>query len=693
MKKFYSLAVAALCAVTATAGNFSEFLELNRNSNRELKNVKLEYAPALKTVESTKAKAESTAPATLVGKSYVTFYSDDEKYNTATVVSAAANDSIVLGGFATGLNVKAKYDATTGKITIPTGMVIGNDQNYGDITLWALDVANQKYSDGDIVGTVNGNSITFDKGVYCTVVYNGSDVCIIWMEDISSTLSNGTVSFTSGTNSIYAPIIVSKNADNQISIEGISNVLYGGYYSLPATFVKDDNTATINGTTPVDIYLTSTVTRPYFLKAVVSNAISSDDLAFNITTTDNSTVLTATTDAGYVYVSSSDAITGTKYGGYIFSNFKFNVDFNIYTAEVEVGSGDFDPNPTINNVKYTLFPETKTAQVDGAIAGVTEINIPAVLKIGNDDYKVTAIKGNAFYGNTAVTTLHLPASLDTLGTDAFRNANKLRTLYIEDLAAWCGVKFANGNANPIYNVYPTSTSQWGKVYFNGTEMTGELTIPAGVKSIGRSFYGMKKLTKVNLPEGLETIGDQAFANCINITNFVMPNSVKTCGSAFFSCSGLVNVTLSDNLEALGQSMFYGCSKINELTIPASVKSIASMTFSSCSGITKLTSLSSEPATCACIAALDMTPFDDFYEKCTLYVPAGTKAAYAEADGWKKFTNVEELGTSGVNDLVVEDENAPAVYYNLQGQKVNSENLTPGIYVVRKGNKASKVLVK
>ena len=43
------------------------------------------------------------------------------------------------------------------------------------------------------------------------------------------------------------------------------------------------------------------------------------------------------------------------------------------------------------------------------------------------------------------------------------------------------------------------------------------------------------------------------------------------------------------------------------------------------------------------------------------------------------------------DSVVAEENAPAVYYNLQGVKVaNPEN---GIYVVRQGSKVSKVLVK
>lgn len=40
-----------------------------------------------------------------------------------------------------------------------------------------------------------------------------------------------------------------------------------------------------------------------------------------------------------------------------------------------------------------------------------------------------------------------------------------------------------------------------------------------------------------------------------------------------------------------------------------------------------------------------------------------------------------------------DENAPVEYYNIQGMKVNADNLTPGFYIVRQGKKVSKIFVK
>ncbi|MDE6082138.1 MAG: hypothetical protein K2F70_07710, partial [Muribaculaceae bacterium] len=52
-------------------------------------------------------------------------------------------------------------------------------------------------------------------------------------------------------------------------------------------------------------------------------------------------------------------------------------------------------------------------------------------------------------------------------------------------------------------------------------------------------------------------------------------------------------------------------------------------------------------------------------------------------------------TSGVENITVdvEEANGPVEFWNLQGVKVNSENLTPGIYIRRQGQKAEKVVIR
>ena len=48
-------------------------------------------------------------------------------------------------------------------------------------------------------------------------------------------------------------------------------------------------------------------------------------------------------------------------------------------------------------------------------------------------------------------------------------------------------------------------------------------------------------------------------------------------------------------------------------------------------------------------------------------------------------------TSGIDNIITDDNAAEPVYYNLQGVRV--DNPEAGIYIVRRGNKVAKELVK
>ena len=69
----------------------------------------------------------------------------------------------------------------------------------------------------------------------------------------------------------------------------------------------------------------------------------------------------------------------------------------------------------------------------------------------------------------------------------------------------------------------------------------------------------------------------------------------------------------------------------------------------------------------------------------------------DAGGTGEILNARKLTSkeiAGVNKVEIElNENAPAVFYNLQGVQVPAENMAPGLYVKRQGNKAEKVIVR
>ena len=51
------------------------------------------------------------------------------------------------------------------------------------------------------------------------------------------------------------------------------------------------------------------------------------------------------------------------------------------------------------------------------------------------------------------------------------------------------------------------------------------------------------------------------------------------------------------------------------------------------------------------------------------------------------------GTAGIGDIDIDNSQAPVEFFNLQGIRVNADNLTPGVYIRRQGTDVRKVLVK
>ena len=65
-----------------------------------------------------------------------------------------------------------------------------------------------------------------------------------------------------------------------------------------------------------------------------------------------------------------------------------------------------------------------------------------------------------------------------------------------------------------------------------------------------------KITKLVISEGITSIGDSAFQDCICIVNINIPQSVTSIGScAFRDCILLKNITMSENIKYIGGAAF------------------------------------------------------------------------------------------------------------------------------------------
>lgn len=195
----------------------------------------------------------------------------------------------------------------------------------------------------------------------------------------------------------------------------------------------------------------------------------------------------------------------------------------------------------------------------------------------------------------------------------------------------------------------------GKIYFasstvpanllqNNTAIT-ELTIPATISVINEyAFNGCSNLTKVTFNEGLQKIGDYAFANSGLSGNLWLPSSVTevlqyafqnntninsvTFGNVTGDLDGSENITSNSLLSKLGYGVFGGCSSISgNIVLPSTVKQL-SESFKNMGGnenIINFYLLGTNPPTVNNKTFLNT--------KCNIFVLSDAVQTYKEATGW------------------------------------------------------------
>ena len=98
----------------------------------------------------------------------------------------------------------------------------------------------------------------------------------------------------------------------------------------------------------------------------------------------------------------------------------------------------------------------------------------------------------------------------------------------------------------------------------------EIEIPREVKIISSYvFSGQSALTKVVIPDGVETIRENAFANCISLVEvkFLENSKLLEIGkNAFLGCSKLAEIEFPSDLIILGEDAFSGCDSLAQINL-------------------------------------------------------------------------------------------------------------------------------
>lgn len=115
-----------------------------------------------------------------------------------------------------------------------------------------------------------------------------------------------------------------------------------------------------------------------------------------------------------------------------------------------------------------------------------------------------------------------------------------------------------------------------------------------VAAIGNKAFVRSKVTDVQIPDNVTSIGDSAFYFSEELENITLPQKLTKISRCAFAGTSITAIAVPEGVTELGNGAFQSCLRLHTVFLPSTLKLISAYGFNNCSSLSEIYSKASNP---------------------------------------------------------------------------------------------------
>lgn len=275
-------------------------------------------------------------------------------------------------------------------------------------------------------------------------------------------------------------------------------------------------------------------------------------------------------------------------GNYAFYGCTSLRSINIPDSVIEIGTCAFIRCTSLTSIIIPFGVSMINDRTFEDCTSLKSINIPdSVIEIGIC----------AFSYCTSLESMVIPPNVKTIGTYAFQYCSSLTSIVIPKSVEYIDYSFRGCTSLKSIVVKEGNCRYDSRNNSNAiieTETNKLLLgcintiIPKDIVIINNWAFSNLRICKIDIPEGVIMIKDEAFVDCKYLYKVTLPNTLEHIGmGAFWGCSGLLQINIPEGVICVEDYAFNSCSSLLSIKLPKSLNCIGQTAFSGCESLVSI----------------------------------------------------------------------------------------------------------